>query len=271
MIQKVFKFWPVLLILLLSVVLRVIKLEELFYFTYDESIPAFVGRRLILWNHIPLIGAVTPFGVHMAPYFYWFYAFLLFIGKLNPIIWGWAGAIISAATVLMIYLVGADFFNKRVGITAAILWSFSYLANVYDRHLWALYWGPLVSLIVLYSLYKIIFKSSQKYIFLLGLTLALAIHADLSNFVFIVLALVVWVIYKIPIKKPALAFSLIVMTSFLPLIVFDLRHNFANIQPAIQYFKSGLAHPANNPQNLLQNSLLFPQVASRVIFKFGDY
>src|SRR3989338_11467474 len=101
MIKFLQKYWQLLLIIALSFVLRIYKIEELFYFTYDESIPAFVGRRLILWHHVPLIGGVTPFNFHLAPYFYWFYALLLFIGKLNPVIWGFAGALVAAITTLM--------------------------------------------------------------------------------------------------------------------------------------------------------------------------
>src|SRR3989344_7030762 len=140
MIFKVKKIWPILLILILVFLLRIYKLEELFYFTYDESVPAFVGRRLMLWHHLPLIGGVTPFGVHLSPYFYWFLAGLLYLGNLSPIIWGWAGAFLSIATTFMMWLVGKTFFNKKVGFLAASFWTFSYLANVYDRHLWALYW-----------------------------------------------------------------------------------------------------------------------------------
>src|SRR3989344_9511891 len=100
------KFWPILILLIATFIFRIIRIEELFYFTYDESIPAFVARRLILWNHLPLIGGVTPFNFHLGPYFYWFYAIILFFGKLNPLAWGYASAVIAVITTLMIYLVG---------------------------------------------------------------------------------------------------------------------------------------------------------------------
>ena len=71
---KLVKNWSLILICLFAFLLRTWNIENLFYFTYDESIPAFVGRRMILWNHIPLIGAATPFGtqadtdlVHVSP------------------------------------------------------------------------------------------------------------------------------------------------------------------------------------------------------------
>src|SRR3990167_11338092 len=189
-LEKIIKIWPILLLVLFTFILRVIKIEDLFYFTYDESIPAFVGRRLLLENHLPLIGGVTPFNFHLAPYFYWLLSLILIIGKLNPVAWGWAGAIIAMFTTLMMYLVGKTFANYKVGFLAAAFWAFSYLANIYDRHFWALYWGPLVSLLVVFSLFKII-KGQEKFFYLLGVVIALAIHADPSNLVFLILALVV--------------------------------------------------------------------------------
>src|SRR3989338_9191856 len=227
--MKLLKYWPVYILLLFTFLLRIFKIEDLFYFTYDESIPAFVGRRLILWGHIPLIGGVTPFNFHLAPYFYWLLSLILIIGKLNPIAWGWAGAIIAMFTTLMMYLVGKTFANYKVGFLAAAFWAFSYLANIYDRHLWALYWGPLVSLLVVFSLFKII-KGQEKfvlgpqtksrtanYVYLLGLVIALAIHADPSNLVFLLLAVVIWIIYKLPIKKSTFFAAGLIIFSFLPL------------------------------------------------------
>lgn len=267
--MRLFKYWPVLILALAAFLLRVYKIEDLFYFTYDESIPAFVGRRAILWQHIPLIGGVTPFNFHLAPYFYWFLAFILFLGNLNPIVWGWAAAFIAVATTFMMYLVGRSFASRKLGITAAILWAFSYLANVYDRHLWALWWGPLVSLVVIFSLYKII-KGNERFVFLLALILAFAIHADPSNLVFVVLAVVAWLVYKIPIKKSTLLAFLIIIFSFLPLVVFDIRHNFANIRPVLDFIKAGRNTPGFESQKFINNSLIFPQAASRLIYTFGD-
>ena len=111
-IKKIIKFWPLLLLLLLTILLRIYKLEELFYFSYDEEIPAFIGRKLILWGDLFTLGGVTPFGLHLGPYFYLFLTVLLYIGKLNPLIWGWASAAIAILTTLLMYWVGKEFFGK---------------------------------------------------------------------------------------------------------------------------------------------------------------
>lgn len=265
MIRRYFKFWPILLLVLFTAILRVYKLEDFFYFTYDESIPAFIGRRLILWHHVPLIGAVTPFGFHLGPYFYWLLTALLYIGRLNPIVWGWAGAGISIATALLIYIVGKELFNKKVGLIASALWAFSYLANIYDRHLWALYWSPLVSLVTFYCLLRIA-AGKYKYVFPLTITLTFAIHTDPSNVTFVVLTAIIWLLDRIPIRKELFISAAIFIASFIPLAIFDVRHNLANTLPAITYFLQGRSHQANNPQSFTENSLLFPKVFSRLIF-----
>ena len=269
MIRKIIKFWPIILLLLFTFILRIYKIEELFYFSYDEEIPAFVGRKLTEFGDISFLGGVTPFGFHLVPYFYWFLSFLLFVGKLNPIIWGYAGAAIASLTTFMTYFVGKEFLGKKVGFLAASFWTFSYLASVYDRHLWALYWGPLVSLVVIYSLHKIA-KGKEKFVYLLAAILAFAIHADLSNLIFIGIAAIVWFFYRIPIKKSTIITALVIILSFVPIVIFDLTHNFANTKPTIEYFKRGLSHPANNPQGFLDNSLYFPRVFTRLIYPFSD-
>ena len=262
------KYWPIILIALVGFLLRIVKIEELFYFTYDESIPAFVGRRLLLWHHLPLIGGVTPFGFHIAPYFYWLLSVILIIGKLNPLAWGFAGAVFSAITTVLIYLVGREFGSKKVGVVAAILWATSYLTNIYDRHFWALWWGPLISLITLFSLYKII-KGNQKFTYLLAATLAFALCADPSNFVFIVFTIAVWFIYKLPFKHLGIIITVIVL-SLAPLVIFDLRHNFANTKPILSFLKAGQNNPGLDLQKVVDNTLLFPSTFSRLIYTTGD-
>ena len=263
------KTWPILLILILAFLLRIYKLEELFYFTYDESVPAFVGRRLILWHHVPLIGGVTPFGFHLSPYFYWFLSVILGLGNLNPLAWGFIAALISIFTALLIYLVGSTLSSKRVGFIAAVLWSFSYIANVYDRHFWALYWGPILSLIVLLCLIKII-NGKEKFVYLLSVALAWGLAGDPSNLVFVFLTILAWIFFKIPFKKSTLAGIFIIVFSFLPLVVFDLRHNFANTRPFFTFWQSGNNNPQVEFSNFSENTLIFPRAVVRLIYPFGD-
>lgn len=258
-----------LLLLVITFVLRIIRIEDLFYFTYDEEVPALVARRLILWHHIPLIGGVTPFGFHLGPYFYWFYSAVLFLGRMNPLSWGYASAAISILTTFLIYKVGNAFGNKKLAITAATLWTFSFLANVYDRHLWALFWGPLFSLVIIYALYMIII-GKQKYTYVLGVSFALLIHADLSYLVLLLLTLIVWIKFKLPINKKTIISSSFILFSLLPLIFFDLRHDFSNTKPVLNFISLGRNNPGFSLEKFTEGSLLFPRTLTRLVYTIGD-
>ena len=263
------KYWPILLILVAAFFTRVYKLEELYYFTYDESVFAFVGRRFWLWQHIPLIGGVSPFGFHVAPYFYWFFGLTLGIGQLNPLIWGYIAAIIGTLTTFAIYFFGKEIDSKKIGFLAAVLWAFSLFSNLYDRHFWGLTFGPLFSILVIFCLYKII-KGSEKFVYVLGVVLGLIIHADLSFYVFLLMAIVSWIIFRLPVKKSTFFALGLILFSFLPLVVFDIRHNFANTRPVIQFWAQGRNNPGFETQKFIDNSLLFPRTFSRLIYTFGD-
>ena len=75
---------------------------------------------------------------------------------------------------------------------------------------------------------------------MLAVVLALAIHTDPSNLIFVLLASVVWFFYKIPIRKSTIVAVLIIILSFAPIVVFDLTHDFANTKPLAKYFWLGL-------------------------------
>lgn len=271
MIRKIASHWPLALLLTFSFLIRIYKLQALFYFTYDEEIPAFVGRRLMLWHHIPLIGGVTPFHFHLGPYFYWFYSFLLFFSKLDPLIWGYAGAAMGIGTTFLVFKLSKEIGGKRLAFTAATFWTFSTLANLYDRHLWALYWGPLISLITIYSINKII-QGKNKFIYLLGFTLALSIHADLSNLIFYGLTLVAWLIFKFPRKRHFIIAFCFIPLLILPLIIFDIRHNFANTQHIADYLSDSKNIKSTSAINerFINSSLIFPKAFTRLVYKFGD-
>jgi hypothetical protein len=269
MIKFFLKSWPVLLLIIFAFLLRVVKLEELFYFTYDESVFAFVGRRLLLWNHLPLIGGVTPFGVHVAPYFYWFFAGTLILGKLDPLFWGYVSAALGAAATILIYVVATKIDSKKVGFLAASFWTFSYLANLYDRHFWGLTFGPIFSILVIYLLYKII-KGNEKFVYALGFTLGLVIHADLSFYMFFIMSVVSWIVFKIQVKKSTFIALGIIAASFLPLVVFDLRHDFANTRPILEFLQSGKNTPEFSWTKAQENALLFPRTFARFVYPQGD-
>jgi hypothetical protein len=264
-----------------GVFLRLIKLSELFHFTYDEEIIAFVGKRIFVNHHLPLIGGVTPMHVHVAPYYYWISGFFLFLSRLNPVGWGIAGAAIAGVTMWVLYKVGTLYFNRKVGIVAVFLYAFSFYQNIFDRHYWGLLFDGLIALTTLLALYQIL-KGKKRYAWLLALSLTIGFHTDPSTLVLFLLTgllfffakrnkLMTFSITTNTIKQTLLIISLVFLIALLPLVIFDIRHHFSNSRGIIQYLselrngRKGVIH------TLPLDAVLFvPRVLARTLYVFGD-
>ncbi len=256
----------ILFVVITTFISRIVRLSELFHFTYDESIIAFVGKRMFINGHIPLIGGVTPFHVHVSPYFYWLSGVLLFLSKLDPRGWGIFAGLLAGLTALLLYFIVSESFSKNIATISSILYVFSTYINVYDRHYWGLVFNHISSLLVFFSLYKIIHRK-YKYYLLLSLVVAFSFHADGSTWIYIPLFLLTFLKFRPSLNnvKAKLAI-LIFILSFLPLLIFDLRKNFVNIGGLSTYFTEA-KQSSNFSLNRLFFSLTFvPKTLSKILF-----
>lgn len=233
------KLFLLLFIVVISgLLLRLFRIEELFYYTMDEEVMNLIQRRIVLLQHWPLIGSVSPLNTYLGPIFYYFGAFVLALSKLNPLGLGIFGSLLGTINIILLYFVATKLFDKRVGILAAIFYSFSFLQTIFDRRYWHLTPGPFLSLIVLYSLFKIK-KGSIKFIYLLTAALIFGWNTDYTNLVLFLFTFIIWILFRLPVRrKEVLIAVLIFLISNLPLLAFDLRHDFLNSRAFINYFAS---------------------------------
>ncbi len=257
----------VLLVVVLAVFFRIVRLNELFHFTYDESVFAFVGKRIFINRHIPLIGGVTPFHVHVGPYFYWFSSVLLYFSNLYPSGWGIFSAVFSGITIFLLYTYCKEVYSHRVAFIASLIYSFSLYINIFERHYWGLYFNPAISIVVFYCLIKII-KGKNRFFLLLGITLAFAFHNDLTTLVFFPLVIWTFIKYKINIinNRHALIGLLIFLLSFVPLIIFDLKHDFVNIKGVGQYFSEAKKSTGFSLKRTIDSFYYLPLYFARIIY-----
>ena len=254
------------LIIALGFFLRLFNLSSWFYFTHDEE--TIIWRVMpLLRDHNPfLLGGVTPFHVHLGPWFYYLSAFILKLSQLNPLGWGITAAIFSLLTMWLIFYVGKLLFNRRVGMIALLLYATSFLMIAFERHWWPLYFDPLITLITLLSLHQII-NGQSLYLILLSLSLSFGFHTDPSNWGLLLLTAVTWIKFKPEIIKKHLNIAILIfLVSFLPLIVFDIKHQGVNLASARQYFSETKPHQGWNISRFWQVLLYVPQGLSRLIY-----
>jgi len=263
--------WLLILLLVLGAWLRFNRLSELLYFNMDEERDAFIVKRILVNHHFTLIGGAIPGGIYLGPAFYYLTSLPFLISKLNPVGLGIAASTLGVFSIWLIFKVGEKLFNYKVGLIAAALFSSSYLMIVYNRHFWPLTPAPIASLLTVFSLYQII-KKKFLYCFLLAGALILGIQSDASNLTLLLLTIICWWVYRLPIRRKEVILAIIlVVFSHLPLVFFDLRHDFLNSKAIIRLLSFRGERVGQVSIEGFKNILtLLPDTFSRLIYTFGD-
>ncbi|MDP2709011.1 MAG: hypothetical protein Q8O93_03115 [bacterium] len=230
------KHWWLVGILGLALFLRWYRLEDWFHFTMDEALIAWRAWGLFELKRPFLIGGISPLQVHLPPYFYYFSSLLLWPFKFDPVGWGWWAGLFSVITIWLLYKVSRN-------LIAPLLYTASLTAVLFDRHYWPLFFNPIFTLLTLWFLKK---KNNLGLI----LTLVLAVTADPSN---LVLGLFVLLYRPRALVK---YFWLGAGLFLIPLILFDLRHNWQNLAGVTRLFgQFGAKEPNFGGLLLLPQSL----------------
>lgn len=215
-------------ILGLAILSRFWNLTNLFHWTLDEEYWSYVAHNVATGYHVPLIGGpIGGTGVYLGPLFVWLMGGVFFVVRSNP---GLIAVVMSALGVGVvggIYLLFRNLVNKKVALGAACLYAVSTLAVMYDRKYWNASLTPLLSILSLWLVHKIRTQPNWIRVIGLGLVVSLAINAHMTGLVLVLLGLISFWVYKISFKW-LLVYVVTILICHLPLLAFDLRHDFTN-------------------------------------------
>ena len=228
---------PVLIIILiLAAFLRFYKLAPLLHWTLDEEYWSYLPFNITTGYHLPLIGGhVSGTGLYSGPLFVWIMALPSALVNGNPL--GIAAFVsgLGVITTAVMYWVGSQLFEKRTGLIAAAVAATSFLWVIYDRKYWNASPIPLLSLLTLLCLQKIS-QGRRRFVYPLAVILAVAFHAHMTSAVLLVFIAVGWWLLKLPVKKREFMVGLaLFMILQLPLLLFEIRHDFLNTRAAVSF------------------------------------
>lgn len=230
-------------------------------------------KRIVVDHRPQLIGFPIPGGIYLGPLIYYVLSFFYLGVSMNPFGLSVVGAVFGVLTTFLVYEVGKIIFeNEMIGIFSVIIFGFSYLVNAYGRIFTGLTFAPIYALFTYLFIY-IVVKSNGKNGFLpLGLTLILATHDEGTCLSLLLLALIAWYFYRFKILKRSFYKILALFTvSYVPLLIFDLRHNFFLVKSATNFFKGGAFDTSLSGFVSILNPLsIFPSTLSRIISISGS-
>lgn len=232
--KKIMQKWqliPLCIILAVAAYLRLHDIAGYMTFLGDEGRDVLIVKRMIVDHKFTLLGPTASVGgFFLGPVYYYFMLPFLWAWNLNPVGPAVMVALFGVATVGLIFKVGKDFFNPRVGLIAASLYAVSPLVIAYSRSSWNPNLVPFFSLLLIYFLQK------RKFLFVgIALGIGLQLHY-LFIFMFVVAGL--WMAWTKEWKRMVHVF-LGFLIGYSPFLAFELRHGFPNTKTIIRFVFSG--------------------------------
>lgn len=232
------KHLPFLLILLLGFFTRIYKLESFFGYGHEQDLQAWIVKDILVDKHLRLIGQETSIhGLFIGPLYYYILIPFFAVFNLNPISSYIPITIVSLLTLISVYYVFLNLYDKKTAIIACLIYAISPTITILDRWvvptqptlLWTIWFY-----FVLVNFARGNFKVLPILIVLIGLIWH--IHIAFVALLFLVFVAIFWSRKKlfkelVKINKKYLVISLIIsFILILPFIAFETRHNFQQIK-----------------------------------------
>jgi len=121
-------------ILILGTFLRFYRLSELAMFVGDQGRDYLVAKDIILYHKFPILGPQTSIPwIYLGPFFYYFLAFFLWLGKFSPVWPAYGTALFGVLAIYLIYILGKKLFEEKTGLIAAFFYAISPYAVLQSR------------------------------------------------------------------------------------------------------------------------------------------
>lgn len=243
--QKLFYLF-LLVVLVAGLFFRVYRQNDLLGFWFDQGRDLLAASKIIYEGEFTLIGPTTGFeGIFRGPFYYYYLLPGILMGGGDPVVVGIYLSILNSLGILALYILARIYWGRAVGLISATLYSFSYMLISFDR--WLSHppvltlFSPLAFGFILASL-----KNDKRYLiiglFLLGITLQL----EEAGMLFVTFGVFVFLIFKAKyygIKTLVLS-AISFLSTFLPLMLFELRHSFLITNNILKIIKGSGDKPA---------------------------
>lgn len=263
--------WSVLFLLLVIVttLLRMYKLSEWFFFNTDEDSYSFIFRKIAFLHRPVLVSYEIPGGLLAPPVVYYFGALILLLSSGNPLGLALTSSLFGILSVILTYVVGRRIFKSEVlTIFATTIYCFSYFINIYSRLAINLPFGPILSLLTYLSLYFIVKKGKKAWIWPLAIFFIGATQEG-SMISLIFLGILSLLILR---RKSSLSYVfgpfLLFLSSFVPVFIFDLRHNFLVSQKFLHFFLSA-DHTSFKLTHFIEDLRVMSSALTRMVIVSG--
>lgn len=212
----------------LSLNLFSISNQMMFYGDFGRDYLA--ARDMLTSGNIPLRGIPSSVvWLHQGPLSIYFIGLAFLIGKFNPVAPAVLYGLMGSISVVLVYLIGKIYFNKKIGIIASFLYATSPLVVINARMPYHTSPIPFFTLIFFLILYFVL-KGRKKLLPVLFFVFGLLFQLELSNSLLLLVVVISFLLYRYRISVRDVAASIMgFVFGVLPIVIHDLTHNFVQL------------------------------------------
>ena len=242
--QLIIQVFLIGLVFALFAFFRFYNLDKRIIFDWDQERDANIIKQLLIDHKPTLIGprVISESGFFLGPYFIYLLTPFYLLTNLHP-----QGLIyfINFYNIIFFalsYLILKKIYGLHQFLIFLFLWTVNFLLIEYDIIPWNPVFIPLGVVVTWLILYRIFKNNAVKDWLFLGLVLGFFVNMHFQFIFMILFSAFFLILYQI--KKKAFDFKKIVVAKlsflamFIPLLIFDLRHNFLNTHALINFFFS---------------------------------
>lgn len=254
------------LLLLIATVPRAIELlNHNYLFGYDQGEHFLQVKKIIVDRHLTLIGTEVGGGggFFQGPGWYYLLAIPFIISGGDP----YAGMIfmfiIGLSVVLFAFFFTRKMFDDKTAFMVSLLLAISPVIIIQSRFIWPPFPIPFLTVFLLFFLYRVL-QGKEKYLPFLALALGFMTHFETATAATLLISLLMF--SPVIFFKKLVSFSTVLLSIMafsltqLPLIVFDIKHDFLNSKGILKLiFSSSSANPPiievfNNRWDVFRNN-----------------
>lgn len=236
-------------LLVAAIFVRFYNLSGSLMFLGDQGRDALLVSKIFLERDLAFIGPVTSVGnLYLGPFYYYFMLPWLFLSYPSPVGPAVAVALVSIAAIILMYRETNKVFGTTVALLSSTFFALSSAVVSYSRFSWNPNIEPFFSLLLFFALLKFWQDRSHRQLVWVALATAVLLQLHYITLLVIPVAGIVWLLALVRAwgkKKSRKSFALwsaaalgIMATSFIPLVLFDIKHAGLNIKGAADLFQS---------------------------------
>ncbi|WKZ26029.1 MAG: glycosyltransferase family 39 protein [bacterium] len=267
--------WLIILILLVGAFLRLYKIDQYMTFLGDEGRDSIVVRNLLVHKDLFLIGPGTSVGnMYLGPLYYYLIAIPLALANFSPVGPAVFVALLGVFTIWFVYFVGCEWFSKKAGLIASLLFAVSPTVIIFSHSSWNPNIMPFFALLTVYSVWKFWKKGLYSWLVVLGISFAFCLQSHYLGLLLapVILLFWVWKVLRFNLAgnwtgevASFMRMSIFGLITFLflmsPLLAFDIRHNWLNTNSLVKFVTERETTVSAKPWSALPR---IPEIAENI-------